>query len=74
MTPELLREIGEALDGTLTWQVGLGRRLGTSAKTIQRWYNGLRRAGAIPEDVAPRLRSEIQAKRRELAELARRLR
>lgn len=38
-TPELIREIGEALFGT-RWQTDLGDHLGVNRRTVQRWLAG----------------------------------
>jgi len=51
MTPETLREAGEALYGAL-WQSALARDLGINERTMRRWVAG---DNAIPESI----RSEI---------------
>ncbi len=45
MTPDQLREAGEALYGRWGWQTRLARRLKVDGSTVRRWLSG---AVAIP--------------------------
>jgi hypothetical protein len=53
MTPDLLREAGQALYGS-TWQSDMARGLDVAVRTVQRWASG---ASAIPASVAGELRA-----------------
>lgn len=68
MTPTLLREIGEALDGS-TWQTAQAKRRRVAVRTVQRWAAG---ASEIP-DIAGELVGDIDTKLEQLRELRRRL-
>lgn len=52
MTPELLRQIGEALYGP-NWQAPLARDLGVRDQTVRRWRAG----SAMPEGLQADLRA-----------------
>lgn len=53
MTPDQLREIGEALYGT-GWQSDLAADLGVAERTVRRWLSG---AQIIPDGVAAEVRA-----------------
>lgn len=69
MTPDLLREIGEALDGS-TWQTAQARRRNVQIRTVQRWLSGER---AVP-DLRAELLADLDARIAELRALRKRLR
>lgn len=70
MTPSLLREIGQALDGP--WFVRrLAERRGVAARTIERWLAG---TSPIPDGMPSEIASDLEAKIAELRALRRRLR
>ena len=69
MTPELLRQIGEALDSE-RWQTAMARRRGVAVRTIQRWDAEQR---AVP-DLRVELAADIDARIAELRDLKRKLR
>lgn len=69
MTPQLLREIGEALDGA-TWQTAQARRRQVAVRTVQRWASGER---SVP-DLRDELLADIDGRIEELRALRRKLR
>jgi hypothetical protein len=70
MTPQLLREAGEALYGP-RWQSELSRELGVTDRTMRRWAAG---EFSIPEAVSAELRDILKAKGAALARVRRKLR
>lgn len=70
LSPTLLREIGEALHGTL-WIGPLADDLGFSRRTVERWRDGLFR---IPDGVAADLAALLEAHGTRTAALRRRIR
>lgn len=70
MTPALLREVGEALDGP-SWQTPLAARLGVTVRTVQRWASGER---GVPDGLAIELADHLERKVGEAGALAVRLR
>ena len=70
MTPTLLREIGEALDGP-SWQTPLAARLGVTVRTVQRWVSGER---GIPDGLAGELVPHLEVKIGNVGRLAVQLR
>ena len=59
MTPDLLRETGEALFGP-RWQCELARALGVSDRTMRRWANGeWPIPGAIVDELKPHFDNRI---------------
>jgi ribosome-binding protein aMBF1 (putative translation factor) len=69
MTPQLLREAGEALYGA-RWQSELARELNVSDRTMRRWAAG---EFSIPEAVSAELRGILKAKGMALAAVRRKL-
>ena len=69
MTPDLLREAGEALFGTL-WQSELARALGVNDRTVRRWLAG---GNAIPVDVGIDLCALLNYRTLQIAEVRHRL-
>jgi hypothetical protein len=69
MTPDLLREAGQALYGPL-WQSEMARELEVALRTMQRWAKG---DNAIPAGVFADLGDKVRERRAELAVLARKL-
>lgn len=59
LTPDLLREAGEALYGP-RWQTEVARLLGVLDVRVRDWQAGRR---AIPDDVAVALHAALGAKR-----------
>lgn len=70
MTPQLLREIGEALDGEW-WIRRQAARRGVAARTVERWASG---ASQMPEGIPGELVADLDAKIAELRALRRKLR
>ncbi len=70
MTPALLREVGEALDGP-SWQTALAARLGVTVRTVQRWASGER---GIPDGLAGELVPHLETKVGTVGKLAVQLR
>lgn len=70
LTPALLREIGEALDGP-SWQTPLAARLGVAVRTVQRWTSG---SSPMPDGLASELAVHLEIKVGETVALAVRLR
>jgi hypothetical protein len=70
MTPQLLREAGEALYGP-RWQSELARELNVTDRTMRRWAAG---EFSIPEAVSAELRDILKAKGAALARVRRKLR
>lgn len=69
MTPDLLREVGEALYGP-RWQSALAADLDVTDRTMRRWAAG---DGPIPDGVRDDLRAAIKARRAKISDLAKRL-
>lgn len=69
MTPDLLREAGEALYGA-RWQSDLARALGVQERSMRRWLAGDR---SIPEKMPDDLRGLLRAKGTALAQVRRKL-
>jgi hypothetical protein len=70
MTPDLLREAGEALFGP-QWQTALSRDLEVNDRTIRRWANG---QNPVPDGLAADLRALLKARGFALAAVRRKLR
>ena len=66
MTPDLLRDAGEALYGPL-WQSELARALGVNGRTVRRW---MAKDNAIPAGVWPEVGNLVLFRRLALAALA----
>lgn len=58
MTPELLREAGQALYGPI-WQTALSRDLEVADRTIRRWANG---QNAMPDGLGAEIRALLTAR------------
>jgi rRNA-processing protein FCF1 len=69
MTPELLREVGEALYGA-RWQSELARELDVTDRTMRRWAAG---EFSIPEAVSAELRGILRERGMALAAVRRKL-
>lgn len=69
MTPDLLRQAGEALFGP-HWQSALGRELGVADRTVRRWVAG---DAAMPAGVRDDLIRLLQARGAELVDVTNRL-
>ena len=65
MTPELLREAGEALYGS-RWQTDLANDLGVALRTVQRWADGTR---AIPDGLTDNIVELLEARGKTLVGL-----
>ena len=63
MTPQLLREIGEALFGP-QWQSAMARLLDVAVRTVQRWAAG---ATEIPDGILPPLLAALRDRPTEIA-------
>lgn len=70
LSPALLREIGETLDGP-SWQTPLAARLGVAVRTVQRWAGG---TSPVPDGLASELVEHLERKVGEAGALAVRLR
>lgn len=68
MTPTLLREIGEALDGS-TWQTAQARRRNVAVRTVQRWAAGTSQIPPITADLVADIDARISELRRLRAQL-----
>jgi len=69
MSPDLLREVGEALYGP-RWQTDIARDLDVANRTVRRWAVGAR---PIPADLSDDLRSLLRARGMALAAVRRKL-
>jgi len=69
VTPDLLRESGEALYGA-RWQSDLARDLGVSDRTVRRWAAG---SFAVPAGVRTTIRDLLHERGLALAGVRRRL-
>ncbi len=69
MSPDLFREVGEALYGP-RWQSDLSRDLDVADRTVRRWSAGDFQS---PESVWAELRKIIRAREASLAEVRRKL-
>lgn len=69
MTPDLLREAGEALYGA-RWQSDLARALGVTDRTMRRWLAG---AFAVPERIGSEIRALLKARGLALGAVRRKL-
>ena len=69
MTPDLLREAGEALYGPL-WQSELARALGVADRTVRRWIAGER---PVPAGLGPTLRGLLTDHGKAIAAVRRKL-
>jgi hypothetical protein len=69
MTPDLLREAGQALYGPL-WQTALSRDLEVADRTIRRWANG---QNPMPDGLGAELHALLTARGLALAAVRRKL-
>lgn len=69
MTPTLLREVGEAMDGD-RWMAAMARRRQVNERTVRRWASG---TSPIPDGLWLELRADISERRGELGELIKKL-
>lgn len=69
MSPDLLREIGEALYGE-RWQTPLAQALGVAVRTMQRWAAGTQ---PIRESLRDDLRPLLTSRGATLIELSQRI-
>lgn len=77
LTPALLEEIGQTLDGS-AWQTGLGKRLGIAPRSILRWWRYLQghrdtQSRRPPDDLLEQLQTLLREKRDEVDAVARRV-
>lgn len=68
MTPEFLREIGEALDGS-AWQTAQAKRRNVAVRTVQRWAAGSSQIPPIATDLVADIDARISELRRLRAKL-----
>lgn len=74
MTPELFRQIGEALYGP-EWRGQLGRDLGVNSLSIRRWQSGAQPVPAgVVSDLQQLVSEEVEERTAALAALQRALR
>jgi hypothetical protein len=69
MTPDLLREVGEALYGP-RWQSDLAADLGVTDRTVRRWAAG---STPMPDGVIDDLRATVKSRTGDLAKILKRL-
>lgn len=65
----LLREIGQAIDGEY-WMLPMAKRRGVADRTVRRWAN---EETEIPAGIWPELRGDLEAHRRRLDALIKKL-